>query len=223
MKVYKKKKKKPVYNTVSILPSIVPSIFTVCDDADCTDGICDVVIPQCAGLDYGQKIVKIFIAKPEAADFASVAAMAIEANWDTALGYDCTGASKDDRLVAIGDLYDGLKPASEVETEEGPYGQTELVNATHTVTFDIKRWDNALIDSINLLRCRSSLKLWYLTDTGYVFGGVTGFTEVGAIWGHIQHNGTGQGKVKSSNTLSWKDIDQSVPVLATFLKTKQNP
>ena len=200
-----------------------PQVFTVCDDSDCNDGICDVIIPQCSGLNYGQKIVKIFIAKNEAADFDDVAALATESEWDDRLDISCTGASKNDRIVAIGDLYDGLKPAEATETEEGPYGQTELVNIIDTITFDIKRWDDNLIDSINMLRCLASVKFWYLTETGYLFGGITGFTNASIVWGHLQHNGTGQGKTKSSNTITWKAIDQSVPVLATFLKTKQNP
>jgi hypothetical protein len=201
----------------------LPRIFTICDTLDCDDGICNVVIPKCKGDDYGQEIVKIIVAKNEAADFASLAAMAVEANWDTKLAFSCTGASKNDRLVIIGDVYDGVKPTSDTETEPAPYGVTELVNKTHTITFALKRWETSLIDEINLLQCRNTLKFWYLTDTGWVFGGVTGFTNAAIVWGDMEHNGPGGGRPKTSNTITYKKVELTTPVFTPFLKAKQNP
>lgn len=199
-----------------------PSVFTVCDTLDCDGGICNVVIPQCVGDDFGQEIVKIFVAKNEAADFASLVDLATIGTWQTKLGYDCTGANKNDRIVVIGNLYDGVKPPSENETQPAPYGVTELVQSTHTITFAIKRWDADLIDAINDIRCRNSVKFWYLTDTGWLFGGTTGYENSSIVWGHIEHNGPGGGKVKSSNTITWKGIDQSVPVYIPTLASETN-
>ena len=200
----------------------LPSIFAVCDDLDCDGGICDVVIPQCTGDDFGQEVVKIFVAKSEAADFASVIDLATEATWDTKLGYDCTGANKNDRVVAIGDLYDGVIPEAERETQAAPYGVIEEVQRTRTLNFNIKRWDTALIDDINQIKCRASVKFWYLTDTGWLFGGVTGFENASIMWGDVEHNGPGGGKVKSTNVVTWKKLDLTVPVYAPFLKSKVN-
>src|SRR3990172_12307984 len=102
MKNFKKKKGKYPRLTHRLnSKNKIPFVFAVCDTLDCDDGICDVVIPACKGDDYGQEIVKIFVAKNDAADFASEAAMAIEGTWDTRLGYNCTGANKNDRIVAI--------------------------------------------------------------------------------------------------------------------------
>lgn len=203
--------------------NIHPLILSVCDTIDCDSGICDVVIPACVGEDYGKRIVRIFIAKDEAADFASAADLATEATWDTKLGYDCTGANLDNRIVSIGYIHDGVKPAEAIETEPGPFGNDELTNIKDTVTFSIKKWDTTLIDSINDLRCRPTVKMWYVTDTGWVFGGVTGFENTSIVWGHIQHTGNGGGRVKSDNTMSWNQIDQSVPVYVPGLIDKVNP
>lgn len=220
-----KSKKKTRKSRVTLLDNknIHPLILSVCDTLDCDSGICDVVIPACIGEDYGKRIVRVFIAKDEAADFASTTDLATEATWDTKLGYNCTGANLDNRIVSIGYVYDGVKPAEALETEPGPFGNDELVNIKDTVTFSIKKWDTTLIDSINDLRCRPTVKMWYVTDTGWVFGGVTGFENTSIVWGHIQHPGNGGGRVKSDNTMSWNQIDQSTPVYLPELIDKINP
>src|SRR3990172_246546 len=134
MKILSKKKikwgKPRPYRTSKQLLIVV----SVCDSVACSDGICNVVIP-CKGTDFGKKIVKIFIARPDAADFASEVSLATQADWTTRLAISCTGATKVDRIIAIGDLHDGLKPAEETSTEEAPYGGDELTDIKSTVTF----------------------------------------------------------------------------------------
>ena len=150
----------------------------VCETIDCDEGVPDVVIPNCGDIDFGQKIVKIFIARDDADNlFADTTELATEAEWDSRLAISATGATAKDRIVAIGNLHQGLKPPTEDETEEGPYGGLELVTRTHTATFEIKRWNTALITAVNLVRCRDSYRLWYLTNTGFLFGDITGFED----------------------------------------------
>jgi len=197
-------------------------VAAVCDAVLCSDGICNVVIP-CKGTNFGKKIVKFFVARVDAADFASEASLITEADWTTRMAISCTGVTKVDRIVAVGDVHDGTKPPEETTTEEAPYGGDERTSTKQTVTFSIKRWDAALVTSINTLRCFEGLKMWYLTETGWLFGGVGGFDQVSSVWGMIQHPGTIGTRLKSDNTMSWIQEDQSVPVFTPFLATKVNP
>lgn len=196
--------------------------FSVCDTFNCDTGINRVNIPNCGDVDFGQKIVKIFIARMDAADFTDVTDLATEATWTTKLAINPTAVTYANRIVAIGDLHNGLKPAVDAEMEEAPYGGDELVSRKHKVTFDIKRWNAALVDSINNLRCRDQYKMWMLTNTGWLFGGVTGYENTSINWGGLEFNGIGNGKSKSSNAMSWYAKDDSKPVQTTFLKEATN-
>lgn len=196
-------------------------VLSVCDDLDCDSGISNVVIP-CKGKDFGKRIVKFFFARDDAADFASEASLNTQADWATRLALPVTGVGSTDRIVAVGDVHDGVKPAEANTTEPAPYGGDELIESKQTVTFAIKRWDEDLIDSINSIRCFVGMKMWYLTDTGYLFGGVTGHENTSTVWGTIQHPGNGGGRVKSDNTITWISADQSVPVYNPWLATMNN-
>ena len=195
----------------------------VCDSFDCDSGLNNVVIPNCGDIDFGQKLVKIFVARPDAEDFADTTDLANQTTWETRVGYSPSDPTNGiNRIVVVGDIHEGLKPAAEAETEEAPYGGDELVSRKHTVTFAIKRWNTALITSINELRCRDQYKVWLLTNTGWLFGGITGYENSSLNLGGLEFNGIGNGKSKSTNTISWYEIDDSVPVQALFLKTLQN-
>lgn len=195
-------------------------VASVCDTVGCSDGICDIPVP-CAGIDFGKRIVKLFIARIDAADFVSTTSLNTQADWATRLAYSCTGVNKQDRIIAVGDVHDGLKPKSDIKTEEAPYGGDETVERKQMITFNIKRWDAALIDGLNAVRCLDKIKFWYLTDTGYLFGDVTGFQNVTAIWGDLEHPGAGN-RIKSENTFSWLMADQSKPVYNPWLATMTN-
>jgi len=195
----------------------------VCDSFDCTTGIGNVVIPNCGDVDFGQKIVKVFVARPDAANFADLTALATLSVWTTKTGYSPSDPTNGvNRIVVIGDVHNGLKPATENETEEAPYGGDELVSRKHTASFDIKRWNTALITSINQLRCRDEYKVWVLTNTGWLFGGVTGFEGASIELGGLEFNGFGNGKGKSGNKITWRAKDDSVPVYLPTLKTITN-
>jgi hypothetical protein len=197
--------------------------MAICDTFSCTNGIGDTVIPNCGDVDYGKKIVKVFLMKTTGAGFPDVSSLIVESNWTTRMGYAATGANSVDRIVALGDLHVGIKPAAEVETEEAPYGGDELVARKHSITFEIKRWNAALITAINNLRCIDQYNFWYLTETGYLFGGIAGYPSASFVWGGLEHAGIGQGKSKSTNAVSWYSKDDSIGYLTTFLKTKTNP
>jgi hypothetical protein len=194
----------------------------VCDTFNCTNGLPNAVIPNCGDVDYGQAFVKFFIAKDTAASFSDETDLVNSTTWQTKLGYSASGANAVNRIVAIGDVHNGLKPAAEAETEIAPYGGDELITRKHTVTFEIKRWNKDLVDSVNQLRCVSKYKVWALTNKGYLFGGTTGWEDSSISWGGIEFAGIGAGKSKSTNTITFNAIDDSEPVLATFLKTLTN-
>ena len=194
----------------------------VCDTFGCTSGIPNAVIPNCGDVDFGQAFVKLFFAKPEAANFTGESGLALQSEWATRLAYTSSGATATDRIVVMGDIHSGFKPASENETEQAPYGGDELINRKHTITFDIKRYDKQLVDSINQLRCFSKYKVWALSNTGYIFGGISGFEDCSIQWGGLEFAGIGNGKSKSSSIVTWNSKDDSEPVLAAFLKTLTN-
>lgn len=194
--------------------------MAVCDSFNCDSDIGNAVIPNCGPVDFGQKIVKIFISRTDADSFTDTTALATESTWRNRLS--ASGSTSANYIVAIGDLHNGLKPAAEVETQEAPYGGDELVSRKHSATFEIRRWNAALVTSINNLRCRDQYKVWFLTNTGYLFGGITGFENTSINWGGLEMNGIGNGTSKSSNTMTYFAKDDSVPVSAPFLKTLVN-
>jgi hypothetical protein len=194
----------------------------VCSTFDCTAGLPNVVIPNCGNVDFGQAFVKVFIALPEASSFNGESDLANSATWATRLAYTASGATKAQRIVVIGDLYSGFKPQAELETEQAPYGGDELINRKHKITFEIKKWNKQLIDSLNQLRCFGRVRVWALSNTGYIFGGETGFEDANLNLGGLEFAGIGNGQTKSTNEISWNAIDDSEPVLAAFLKTMTN-
>lgn len=196
-------------------------LMTLCSDIGCDDGIDDVEIP-CNPDDFGQMFVRVFIAKPNAASFASTTDLADQSVWDTRLGYDPTGANAEDRIVSIGEVHDGRRPAAAEETEEGPYGGDELVTAKHMATWSFKRLNAALMTRINSLRCQDRYKFWYVTDTGWVFGGVDGY-DASIMWGFIEHAGPGQGRAKTANKASWRSRTDEAPVYIPTLRKAVNP
>lgn len=195
----------------------------VCDTFNCATGIPNVVVPNCGDTNFGQAIVKIFLQRTDGNGFDDETDVVTEGTWNTKLAISPTGSTYYNRIVAIGDLHTGVKPATENETQQAPFGGDELVSRKHTVTFEIKRWNRALIDSINQLRCFSSYRAWLLTDKGYLLGGHEGYDNVSIQWGSQEFLGIGNGKTKSSNIMSWTSLDDSEPLLTTFLLTKQNP
>lgn len=194
----------------------------VCDTYNCSEGLPNASIPNCGDVDYGQAFVKFFFAKDTAANFVDETSLTSSSAWQTRLAYTTSGANYNDRIVAFGDVHNGLKPAAEPETQLAPYGGDELITRKHTITFEVKRWNRNLIDSINAMRCTSGYKVWALTNKGYLYGGTTGFENCSIQWGGQEFAGIGNGKTKSTNTITWNSIDDSEPVEATFLKTLTN-
>lgn len=197
-------------------------LLNICDTFDCDAGI-DNFPELCGqGKDFGQKIVAAFLARNDADDlFADNTELTTESEWQTRLDLSPSGPNASNRIVSIKNIYTGIKPAADKETVEAPDGGTELVNMTKKLTGELQRLNEDVIDWINDARCRNPWRLWYLTNTGWLFGSPTGFSEVSILWDDIQHAGIGQGRAKVMFEMSWRGLDSPSPVYAPFLRTIQ--
>lgn len=187
----------------------------------CTGCIPKVDIPNCGDIDLGKAVVKIFVQKVAGTGFSTYADLALQSEWQTKLAIADYGDC-DDRIVAIGNLHDGQVPQAEQATEKAPYGGEELVNMNNTATWKIKRFNAALVAIIDKLRCIDTYNFWFLTNKGYLFGGLTGYQNTSIQWGNYAIEGFDT-KSGAYCTATWEDKQVYLPVSASFLADLTNP
>jgi len=187
----------------------------------CDGCIPKVAIPNCGDIDLGKSLVKIFIQKTSGSGFTNYTNLASQAEWQTKLAIADYGDC-DDRIVAIGDLHDGMVPQAEQATEVAPYGGQELINMNNTATWKIKRFNADLVATIDKLRCIDTYNFWFLTNKYYLFGGVNGYQNTSIQWSNYAIEGYDT-KSGSYCTASWEDKQVYKPVLTTFLADLTNP
>jgi hypothetical protein len=97
---------------------------SICDTINCTDGLPTVPTPDCGGINYGRKVVRLYVGEIDANPFASTSNIQTLADWNTRLAQPSTGNTQV-RLVSLGYIYEGLKGEGEVETEENENWENE--------------------------------------------------------------------------------------------------
>lgn len=192
----------------------------ICTDL-CTGCIDKVDIPNCGDTDLGKSVVKIFIQKNEGAAFIDYPDLALEASWITKMAITDYNVC-DDRIISIGDLHEGTVPDADQATETAPYGGDELVNMTNSAVWKIKRFDPALVATIDKLRCLGSVNFWFLTNRLYLFGGITGYTNTSIKWGNYAIESF-DARSGANCVATWVGKQQYLPIYADFLKTISNP
>ena len=101
--------------------------------------------------------------------------------------------SDENKLLVIGPITNGQRTEADRETEEGADTTDGLVNVISQsiqITGKLKFLDETIREDLEGLNCYERLRLWVVTDTGWLFGGCTGYSVANFISG-LLHDGYG--------------------------------
>lgn len=144
------------------------------------------------------QIAKIYLAKAGAADFTDVTDIT---EWNTRLTE--TGIAADDirPITVIGD-----KPLPEKTEKEISGGRTVVTDKKHTINFDIDETNATNHDFMRgASKCVKSVKFWYETIGGKLYGGNTGISGTLSI--DMSHSRTTGDITLYQGTLKWTSDD----------------
>lgn len=130
-------------------------------------------LPQfpCKGIDYGYP-TKLVLGDPNGALTVAGETPTLA---EIQAGINDTG---EDRLIVIEEITNGQRNPGDIEQETGADtadGLADTFGINMVVTGRIKRLDEALRTALAQLNCQSRLKMWFITNKGYIFGGKTGY------------------------------------------------
>ncbi len=86
--------------------------------------------------------------------------------------------SGENRMVVIEEITNGQRNVGDVEEETGADtadGLTNTFGVNMVLTGRVKLVDEAVRANLEALNCYSRLKMWFITNKGYIFGGATGY------------------------------------------------
>jgi hypothetical protein len=155
----------------------------------CTSWLDAHAIPtDCASVDFGFPSMLILAAPDTVFSFASDHLVPSVAEFTTA-GSD---------IFIISDIANGVKMPSERQEITGadtPDNLPEVISETTGISGNIVRFNLDILNDIEKLNCYKRLKLWYVTNKGWCFGGLTGFTIPNYISDWIHEGYGGRSKI----------------------------
>ena len=161
----------------------------------CTTWIDAHVIPtSCNAVDFGFPKMLILAAPDTVFSFASGNLVPTVAEFTTA-GSD---------IFIIADIANGVKLPSEKQELTGadtPDNLPETLSETAGISGNIVRFNLDILNDLEKLNCYTRLKLWYVTNKGWCFGGLTGFTVNNYVEDWV-HDGFG-GRSKIPFIMKW--------------------
>ena len=95
----------------------------------------------------------------------------------------------ENRLIVVGPMTNGSRVESERETEEGADtidGLTNVISQTLQITGKLKFLDEEIREDLEDLNCQERLRMWIITNTGWLFGACEGYNVANFISGLIQ-------------------------------------
>ena len=135
----------------------------------CTSWIDGTAIPtDCASLDFGFPAMVILAAPDTVFSFASDHLVPSVSEFTTA-GSD---------IFIISDIANGVKMAPELQTITGadtPDNLDEVISEMDGISGNIVRFNTSTYGDLERLNCFKRLRMWYVTNKGYCFGGLTGY------------------------------------------------
>lgn len=167
----------------------------------CTED-CQFEIPAVAFADCNpevnlSQIAKIYIAQPDAADFADWTA---PGEWATRISLTATGADNIRPLTVIGD-----KPVPETTEKTISGNRIVPTDKKHTINFDIDESNATNHDFVRGGKCVKQVKFWYETIGGKLFGGNAGIDGTFKI--DMTLSRTGGDIIIYPGTLKWSSTD----------------
>jgi len=99
----------------------------------------------------------------------------------------------DDKMIVVGPITNGQRVESEREEETGADtvdGMTNVISQTIQITGKLKFLDETVRDDLEDLNCFERLRMWIVTNTGWLFGGCDGYNVANYI-SALMHDGYG--------------------------------
>ncbi len=99
----------------------------------------------------------------------------------------------ENNLIVLGPITNGQRTESDRETEEGADTTDGLVNVISQsiqITGKLKFLDETIREDLEDLNCFERLRMWIVTDTGWLFGGCLGYSVANFLSG-LLHDGYG--------------------------------
>jgi len=124
---------------------------------------------SCNAVDFGIPKMVILAAPDTTFSFASDHLVPSVAEFTTA-GSD---------IFILNDIANGVKMPSEKQELSGadtPDNLPEVISEITGISGNIVRFNLDVLNDIEKLNCYTRLKMWYITNKGWCFGGLTGYT-----------------------------------------------
>lgn len=135
----------------------------------CTSWLDGHAIPNdCNSVDFGFPSMVILAAPDTVFSFASDQLVPSVSEFTTA-GSD---------IFILSDIANGVKMAPELQTITGadtPDNLDEVISEMDGISGNIVRFNTDIYNDLEKLNCYKRLRMWYVTNKGYCFGGLTGF------------------------------------------------
>ena len=157
---------------------------------DCTVGtpIAMAAFPNnCGSEDYGYPYLLLFM-KREGALTACTGDAPNLANFQAAqIELD------ENKLIVVGAMTNGTRVESEREEETGADtvdGMTNVISQTIQITGKLKFLDETIREDLEQLNCQERLRMWIISNTGWIFGACEGYNVANFI-SALLHDGYG--------------------------------
>jgi hypothetical protein len=135
----------------------------------CTSWLDGHAIPtDCASVDFGFPSMVILAAPDTTFSFSSDNLVPTVAEFTTA-GSD---------IFIISDIANGVKMAPEIQSisaADTPDNLEEVISEMDGISGNIVRFNTDIYNDLEKLNCYKRLRMWYVTNKGYCFGGLTGY------------------------------------------------
>lgn len=96
-------------------------------------------------------------------------------------------------VIVINDISNGVKLAGErqeISDADTADNLPEVISEREGIQGNLKRFNSTILNDIEALNCHKRVRLWYVTNKGYCFGGKLGFLASN-YFGDWVHDGFG--------------------------------
>jgi hypothetical protein len=153
---------------------------------ECAGGVSMSAFPSsCTQTDFG--FPKMVILASSATAFTAASDYPTVSDFEAAIS---TGGSD---VIVINDISNGVKIAGErQEITDGDTADNlpEVISEREGIDGNLKRFNTTILNDLEALNCHKRLRMWYITNKGYCFGGKYGYLASNYV-GDWAHDGFG--------------------------------
>jgi hypothetical protein len=141
---------------------------------------------NCGANDYGYPYL-VLLMKRDGAALCSSGTITL-AMINTAIA-----ATDQDHMIVLGPITNGVRAESERQEESGADtidGMMNVISQTIQITGKLKFLNETVIEDLENLNCEDRLRMWIVTNTGWMYGGCNGYNVANFISSQL-HDGFG--------------------------------